>query len=96
MVEANPGNGPSLEERLARLEEKLDRLAEGQGDQGRGAQTAYWAIVESILPADARQHLRAASREQLLAARSMIDAWVKRMDTDQDDRAPRRETIPVD
>ena len=81
----------NLEERLARLEEKLDRLAEGRGEQ-----TAYWAILETILPADARRHLRAASREQLLAARSMLDSWVKRMDADQDEAAPRRETIPLD
>ncbi len=91
MAEADQERGPSLEERLARLEEKLDRLA-----QGRGEQTAYWAILESILPADARRHLRAASREQLLAARSMLDAWVKRMDGDQEERSPRRETIPLD
>lgn len=81
----------NLEERLARLEEKLDRLAEGRGEQ-----TAYWAILETILPADARRHLRAASREQLLAARSMLDSWVKRMDADKDESAPRRETIPLD
>lgn len=80
-----------LEERLARLEQKLDRLAEGRGEQ-----TAYWAVLETILPADARRHLRAASREQLLAARSMIDSWVKRMDTEREDAPPRRETIPLD
>ena len=82
----------NLEDRLARLEEKLDRLAEGRGEQS----TAYWAILETILPSDARRHLRAASREQLLAARSILDSWVKRMDTDDGDPAPRRETIPLD
>ena len=82
---------PNIEERLARLEEKLDRLAEGRGEQ-----TAYWAVLETILPSDARRHLRAASREQLLAARSMLDSWVKRMDAGEADAAPRRETIPLD
>ena len=87
-----PNDAPNdLEERLARLEQKLDRLAGGGGEQ-----TAYWAVLETILPADARRHLRAASREQLLAARSMIDSWVKRMDTDQEQGSPKRETIPLD
>lgn len=84
-------DAPTLEERLARLEEKLDRLAEGRGEQ-----TAYWAVLETILPADARRHLRAASREQLLAARSMLDSWVKRMDAGETDVPARRETIPLD
>ena len=80
-----------LERRLAELEERLARLS---GD--RGEQTAYWAILESILPADARRHLRAAGREQLLAARSMIDAWIARMDREREDRGTPRETIRVD
>ena len=82
---------PDLEERLAQLEERLQRVT---GD--RGEQTAYWAVLESILPADARKHLRTAGREQLLAARSILDAWIARMDRDQDDRSRRRESIPVE
>ncbi len=93
MVEADAGASPTLEERLARLEEKLDRLAQGRPEQS----TAYWAIVESVLPSDARRHLRAAGREQLLAARSIIDNWVKRMDAGQDEPSrERRETIRVE
>ena len=96
MADAYERTNPSLEERLARLEEKLDRLAEARGDQGRGEQTAYWAILESILPADARRHFRNASREQLLAARSMLDAWVKRMESGENEASSPRETIPLD
>ncbi len=80
-----------LEQRLAQLEQRLERLT---GD--RGEQTAYWAVLESILPADARKHLRTAGREQLLAARSILDAWIARMDNDSQERSRRRESIPVE
>jgi hypothetical protein len=80
-----------LEKRIAELEKRLERMS-----GGRDQETAYWAILESILPADARRHLRTAGREQLLAARSMLDAWIARMDKPNDDRATRRETITVE
>ena len=82
-----------LEERLRQLEERLQRL-----DRDEGRQTAYWAIIESVLPIDARRHLRAAGREQLLAARSILDMWIERMDRAPADRAAAgvRESIPVD
>ncbi|MFN2483828.1 MAG: hypothetical protein ABR509_02675 [Candidatus Limnocylindria bacterium] len=88
--------GPSgataeLEARLADLERRLERTSRGGGEQ-----TAYWAILESILPSDARRHLRAAGREQLLAARSILDAWIARMDRSADEPPARRETIRVD
>ena len=80
-----------LEERLSQLEERLQRL-----DKDQDRQTAYWAIIESVLPGDARKHLRAAGREQLLAARSILDAWIARMDQEPDEASPRRESIPVE
>ena len=81
-----------LEQRIRDLEQRLERLSGGRG----GEETAYWAVLESVLPADARRHLRAAGREQLLAARSILDAWIGRMDPDPEDRTSRRETIPVE
>ena len=80
-----------LEQRLADLERRLE-----QTSPNRGMQTAYWAIIESVLPGDARKHLRAAGREQLLAARSILDAWIARMDREPDEASPRRESIPVE
>ena len=85
------GATAELEARLAELEKRLERMSGGGGEE-----TAYWAILESILPSDARRHLRAAGREQLLAARSILDAWISRMDRTGDEPAARRETIRVD
>ncbi|MDQ3879493.1 MAG: hypothetical protein M3295_00180 [Chloroflexota bacterium] len=86
-----PESADELEQRIAELEKRLERMS-----GGREQETAYWAILESILPADARRHLRSAGREQLLAARSMLDAWIARIDRPSDDQATRRETITVE
>lgn len=80
-----------LEQRIAELEQRLESLG-----SSRGETTAYWAVLESVLPSAARKHMRAAGREQLLAARTIIDAWIARMDREPDDRSGRRETIPVE
>ena len=81
-----------LEERIRDLEQRLEQLSGGRA----GEETAYWAVLESVIPSDARRHLRAAGREQLLAARSILDAWIARMDRQTDDRPARRETITVE
>lgn len=68
-----------LEARIADLERRSTRRS--TVDEGRsGVETAVWAMVHRILPDEARRHLRAATREQLLAARVYIDKWVARLD----------------
>ena len=68
-----------LEARIADLERRSTRRS--TMDDGRsGMETAFWALVHTILPAEARKHLKAATREQLLAARVYIDKWVARLD----------------
>ena len=81
-----------LEQRIRELEQRLEQLSGGRA----GEETAYWAVLESVIPSDARRHLRAAGKEQLLAARSILDAWIARMDRSSDDRPTRRETISVE
>jgi hypothetical protein len=46
-------------------------------EQGRsGLEEAFWAAMHSVLPEEARRHLRAATKEQLLAARVYLDRWI--------------------
>jgi len=65
----------ALEARIARLEEQSQR-----SKSRSAAETAFWAVMHSVLPQDARHHLRAAGREQLLAARVYLDTWISRLD----------------
>jgi hypothetical protein len=72
------------EDRVMELEERIAQL-EQQQQQRRGggrsvAETAFWAVMHNVLPDDARRHLKAAGREQLLAARVYLDTWIKKMD----------------
>lgn len=68
-----------LEARIADLERRSTWRS--TMDEGRsGMETAFWALVHTILPEEARRHLKAATREQLLAARVYIDKWVAHLD----------------
>ena len=67
--------------RLATLEERLAELEDQ--DRVRAAELAEDAIdrlVARVMPTEARVHLRAARKEQLLAARAFIDHWIERLD----------------
>jgi hypothetical protein len=82
-----------LEQRIADLERRLGRY-EGRS----GPETAFWAIMHRIFPEDARRHMKVATREQLMAARSYLDRWIARLDESVggDRDAERRETIEVE
>jgi hypothetical protein len=64
-----------LERRIAELERRTPRamMAEGRS----GLEEAFWAVVHTMFPNDARRHLRAAGKEQLLAARVYLDKWIE-------------------
>lgn len=86
-------SGNDLAARLQRLEKRLDRL-----ERRRGAAFVE-GLLRELVPADMRQHLRAAQREQLLAARSFLDHWIEK--TERAEREPargprRRESIRVE
>ena len=82
-----------LTARIAMLEERLAEL-EARGPAG-GAD-AFERLVDGFLPADSRDHLRKARREQLLAARSFIDHWIERIDNAPAERRRRRESITLE
>lgn len=77
-----------LEARIAELERKSWRTSV---DQGRsGMETAFWAMVHTLFPDEARKHLKVAGREQLLAARVYLDKWIARLDEEETDAAAGR------
>jgi len=78
---AAAGAEGDLATRLAALEERLTELEADEygGFIGR-ADYAIERMLGAMLPPDARGHMRAARKEQLLAARSFIDHWIERLD----------------
>jgi hypothetical protein len=53
--------------------------------------------MRTLLPDETRRHMRAATREQLLAARSYIDHWLARMDRKPGEPSePEREHITLE
>ena len=77
-----------LEARIAELERRSSWRT--TVDEGRsGMETAFWAMVHTVFPDEARKHLKAATREQLLAARVYLDRWVARLD-EEPSEAPGR------
>jgi hypothetical protein len=97
--------------RLERMERRVDELDQRAGAMERAIDTAMRqsrAAMDTIVPDEARRHMRAAWRENLLAVRSMIDHWADRLADDkggdksaaaQDSAADRdtgRENIPID
>ncbi|MEO8510297.1 MAG: hypothetical protein ABI534_03555 [Chloroflexota bacterium] len=87
-----------LEARLARVEAQLDaEPSEASARGGSGMETAVWSLMRTLLPDETRRHMRAATREQLLAARSYIDHWLARMDRKPGEPTePEREHITLE
>jgi hypothetical protein len=76
-----PDRTAELEARIADLERRSWRASV---DQGRsGMETAFWAMVHTLFPEEARKHLKVAGREQLLAARVYLDKWIARLDEEE-------------
>lgn len=68
-----------LEARIAELERKTSwRKTMNEGRSGLEA--AFWALTHTVFPEDARRHLKAATREQLMAARVYLDRWIAQLD----------------
>jgi hypothetical protein len=83
----------ALEARIAQLEQRLRRT-----ETRTAAETAFWALMHNLFPDEARKHLKAAGREQLLAGRAYIDLWVKKLDERNAEgvSGPRHENIEVE
>jgi hypothetical protein len=69
------GDEVDLQARIAVLEERLAEL-----EVGDRSEDPLERLLGGMLPSESRAHLRAARREQLLAARSFIDHWIERLD----------------
>jgi hypothetical protein len=91
---AQPDQTQVLEERIAQLEQRLRRT-----ESRTAAETAFWALMHNLFPDEARKHLKAAGREQLLAARAYLDHWIGKMDEGESSSAGngrRHESIHVE
>jgi len=78
-----------LEHRIADLESRLRRR-----DRREGMETAFWALMHNVFPEETRKHMKAAGREQLLAARTYLDHWIKKLEEERA-AAPEAERIEV-
>lgn len=87
------GGGPGMDEdqRLEELEERISQLESRRRTVERSR-----SAVNSIVPSETRQHLRAAGREQLLAVRSLLDYWITRLREEPDKPDTQRENIRID
>src|SRR5689334_1740245 len=101
MTEAGSDRESELHQRIAALEARLAemeaRAVDAESRGGAGLMDAVDALMDSLLPAEVRAHMRAARKEQLLAMRSMVDIWIARVDRKPEDRRrARHETISLE
>lgn len=82
-----------LEARIAELERRSPRRMVEESRSG--LETAFWAMMHTVFPEEARGHLKKAGREQLLAARVYIDRWIARLDS-SDEAGPDRSHEKID
>jgi hypothetical protein len=81
-----------LESRIADLERRLRG-----GERREGMETAFWALMRNVFPDETRKHVKAAGREQLLAARSYLDHWIAKLEKAPAQTEPAsHETIEVE
>lgn len=73
-----PDRTAELEARIAELERRTPRAM--MAESRSGLEEAFWAMVHTVFPDEARRHLKSAGREQLLAARVYLDRWIARLD----------------
>lgn len=89
-----------LEARLAEVEaaaaEADARARDAEARASMGPMEAMDMLLGMVLPADARSHMRAARKEQLLAVRSLVDSWIERVDRAPAEPRRRRESIPLE
>lgn len=80
-----------IEARIADLERRLPR-----SERRESVETAFWAIMRNLFPSETRSHMKAAGREQLLAARSYLDHWIARMEEAHEEEKTTHESIEVE
>lgn len=80
-----------LEARIADLERRIPR-----GVRRESVETVFWAVMHNVFPVETRKHMKAATREQLLAARSYLDHWIAKIDAAPEEKPATRESIEVE
>jgi BMFP domain-containing protein YqiC len=85
-----------LEARIGDLERRLHASGGSASSRREGIETAFWAVMRDLFPDETRKHMKAAGREQLMAARSYLDHWIKKMDEVQAAQPAEREQIAVE
>lgn len=88
---ARTNQAAELEARIAELEARIAEL-----EAGERTADPLERLMAGFLPAETRDHLRAARKEQLLAARSFLDSWIERMDRPPEKPRRRRESITLE
>jgi len=79
---------------LQRRIEALERRS-ARGDRSSAVEAAFWALMHNLFPEEARIHMRAAGREQLLAARAYLDHWIAKLEDSPEENGHRRENIEI-
>ena len=90
----------ALESRLAEVDQRAREAAARARDAEERVAGSPGESLESLfalfLPSEARDHLRTARKEQLLAVRAVIDKMVDRLDRKPPPARRRRETISLE
>jgi hypothetical protein len=84
----NPGGSGAEAELAARIALLEERLAELEAQDG--AVSPLERLLGEAIPPEVRDHMRAARKEQLMAARSFLDHWIERLDRKPMPRERRR------
>ncbi|MGO9204881.1 MAG: hypothetical protein ACLQBX_01615 [Candidatus Limnocylindrales bacterium] len=82
----------NLEDRLAELEQRLAAV-EAQSARAPRGLIGLW---RDVLPSEVRVHLRAARKEQLLAARALLGHRIEHLGQTPADALPRQESISLE
>ena len=90
-----PGNEiMTAEERITELENRLASLEGSLSLRERGRD-----MMDKVMPPEAGRHFRNAGREQLLGMRSILDFWIRRIESAEDRAASKdaaRQTIEIE
>ena len=81
-----------LEAKLAELEQRLAAVEAREESEPTGL-VGLW---RELFPPQVRKHMRAARKEQLLAARAFLDHRIERLEKEPAESLPRRESIPLE
>jgi hypothetical protein len=85
-----------LEARISDLEQRMHGGSGGGSSRREGIETAFWALMHDLFPQETRKHMKAAGREQLMAARVYLDRWIERLEKNEAAEAAGRPHEKID